>query len=316
MSVHNGGPSLVPTLESILRQSDQDFEVIIVDDGSTDASAAILGRYAAADRRVRVLTQENVGITAALIRGCALARGRYVARHDAGDISKVNRLRIQRELLDEDPSLTFVSCWTRFVGPAYEHLYVARGTGVATEPTRILDASLPTCAIDGPTHHGSVVFRRDAYERVGGYRSAFRVGQDWDLWYRLAEIGRFRMAAKVLYLARTTPRSISVRDRATQERIAKYTHDAVRARLRGESDSKSVQSAAEFTPRSRHDRRSIARGYYFIGEALRRNGDRRTRMYLWKAILTWPLQAKAWVRLVQSLVLPRPAAESSMEDPE
>ena len=92
MSVYNGADTLRDTVESVLSQEGVDFEFIIVNDGSSDASASILDDLAAADARIRLLHQANQGLTKALINGCALARGQYIARQDVGDYSLENRL--------------------------------------------------------------------------------------------------------------------------------------------------------------------------------------------------------------------------------
>jgi hypothetical protein len=147
------------------------------------------------------------------------------------------------------------------------------------------------------------MFRRDAYERAGGYRAAFYYGQDFDLWYRLAEAGRFQATQAVLYTARITPGSISTAARAQQERLAKLSRAALEARRRGETDDAIVAAAAEVRPvRGGASRRTRAAGLYFIGEALRRNGDVRARRYLVRALAAWPLSPRAWLRLLQSLV--------------
>src|SRR5258708_724619 len=209
MSVYNGAPTLGATLDSILGQTERDFECIVVDDGSTDATPDILAAYAARDPRIRVIGQPNTGLTRALIAGCADARGLYIARHDAGDLSDPRRFEIQKRALDADPEIVFVSGATLFAGPELEPLQVNRGSGAALEPAFIIDLSMPHALIEGPTHHGAVMFRRDAYERAGGYRAAFYYGQDYDLWYRLAELGKFLYIDEVLYTARITPDSIT-----------------------------------------------------------------------------------------------------------
>ena len=112
MSVYNGAPLLRETMDSILAQEDVDVELVVVNDGSTDGSGAILDDYARRDRRVRVIHQENRGLTRALIAGCAAARAPLIARHDAGDLSHPRRLIKQKSAFSAAPDLAFVSSWT------------------------------------------------------------------------------------------------------------------------------------------------------------------------------------------------------------
>jgi len=303
MGVYNGGETLAPTIDSILGQQDADFEFIIVDDGSTDGSGRIADEYAARDPRLRVIHQANGGLTRALIAGCAAARGRYIARQDSGDLSAPHRLSAQARVLDGDNSVLFVSCWTRYAGPRLEPMYTFRGTGRAARPVRIIDLDARYCHIDEPAHHGSVMFRRDAYERAGGYRSAFRYAQDWDLWYRLAELGNFQMIEEVLYTARISPDSITSRARKTQQELAALMVEMIRTRARGESDSALLGKAAEISARKHLSICSHARGLYFIGEALRRKGDRRCCSYLFRAGTRCPFLIKSWLRLLQSMAI-------------
>jgi glycosyltransferase involved in cell wall biosynthesis len=300
MGVHNGAATLAATLDSILGQTEGDFECIVVDDGSTDGTAEILEQYAARDPRIRVLTQQNEGLTSALIAGCAAARGAYIARHDAGDLSHRERLARQRALFESEPRLAFASCATEYVGPRGEPLYTAYTRGSATKPITALDPNAPNGMIDGPMHHGSAMFRRDLYERVGGYRRAFRYGQDWDLWYRLGAAGLFQNLPEVLYTARVTPDSISVSARAPQHALARLSLAAMRARSRGADEGPFLEEASRITAQKRG---SHADGFYFIGEALRRNGDARGREYLRDAVRADPLHWRAWLRYAQSIVM-------------
>ena len=87
MSVYNGASNLAATMDSILSQEGVELEFIVVNDGSTDETGEILDDYARRDDRVRVIHQENTGLTRALIRGCAAATGEFIARQDAGDVS-------------------------------------------------------------------------------------------------------------------------------------------------------------------------------------------------------------------------------------
>src|SRR5262249_28353754 len=142
MSVYNGAPYLHRSVESVLSQQGVDLEFIVVNDGSVDQSLEILRQFATVDDRVRVISQENRGLTKALIVGCAAARGQYIAPQDAGDVSLPDRLRKQLELIRKTPNAAFVSCGTRYLGPHCEHLYdvvqnsVEATTGLLTLDTR------------------------------------------------------------------------------------------------------------------------------------------------------------------------------------
>jgi len=303
MGVYNAAATLAATLDSILGQTERDFECIVVDDGSTDATPAILDKYAARDPRVRVIRQANAGLTRALIAGCAAARGVYIARHDAGDLSDPQRFALQKQALDADATVVFVSSATQYAGPELEPLWITRPTGAALQPAHVLDLSIPGALTDGPTHHGSVMFRRDAYERAGGYRAAFYYGQDFDLWLRLAELGKFQGIDEVLYTARITPDSISGGARSRQGELGRLSRAALDARQRGESEAGILARAAAIARVSRRPMSARGNGLYFVGEALRRNGDRRASSYLRQSIGAWPLSIRAWIRYFQSLVL-------------
>lgn len=295
MGVYAAGPELAETLDSILGQTMTDFELIVVDDGSNDGT---LASYARRDTRVRIIRhEENRGLTRSLIEGCAAANGTYIARHDAGDISLPSRFARQAALLDAGAAL--VSCWTEYTGPELEPLWVARTVGV--HQGHILRPDTAPHLLDGPTHHGSVMFRRDVYERAGGYRDAFHYGQDFDLWYRLAALGTFDSVPEVLYRARITASSISSAAREEQMKLGALSLEAMKARRRGESEEPILARARAIGKATGRPNR--ADGLYFIGEALRRNGDPRARRYFREAIAASPLSARAWMRLAQSLLL-------------
>jgi glycosyltransferase involved in cell wall biosynthesis len=302
MSVFNGRESVIDTIRSIQSDSACEVEIVVVNDGSTDGSAEILDALASEDRRISILHQENCGLTRALARGCASARGKYIARLDCGDRNIKGRFCQQIEALESHPELAFVSCWTRVCTVSGEELFRSAGTGRAREPIGILDLNEISCVIDGPTHHGSVMFSRILYEKVGGYRWQFYYGQDWDLWYRLAEVGKFQMIPEVLYEARVSPGDISMNQKRRQEEIARCSLAAMKLRSLGKSDVVALEAAARIRPtRSQGPRLgNNFRGNYFIGETLRRNGDfASASKYLWEAAKANPFYLKSWLRLCQ-----------------
>lgn len=304
MAVRNGFEWLSDTLASVRAQTESDYECVVVNDGSTDPRvAAFLAEWAAGDPRVRILEQGNTGLTRALIAGCAAARGALIARLDVGDAMLPGRLARQRALLDSHPDIAFVSCWTEYCGPAWEPLFVVRGRETAPEGEWVLPENPADDLLKGPTCHPSVMFRRSAYEAAGGYRWQFYWGQDWDLWYRLAERGRFAMAPEVLYRVRLLPGSLSAHHRRSQWRLGRYSREAARCRRLGLDESAALAAAARIRPtptRAADRRRGEAEVCRLVGEALRRRGDPRAVHYLWRAVQLRPWHPVVWLRWAQA----------------
>jgi len=317
MGVYNGSAHLPETINSVLRQTLQDFELIVVNDGSTDpAVARLLADYVKQDGRVSVIRKQKEGLTRALIDGCSAARGRFIARIDAGDAMTPERLEKQKTLLDAHPEAVLATCWTEFCGPEWEPLYTVRNPEAGEGTPGDWVASFSEEGDDrnrrfGPTHHGSVMFRTADYRAAGGYRSRFYCGQDWDLWYRLAERGKFSGIQDVLYRCRIFPDGISMLNVKRQRQFHACSRGAFLARARGEDETRFLDEAGRIGPHTGTPK--PAAGYYFIGEALRRNGDLRCRRYFIRAVECSPLMLKSGVRLIQSLLIRRPRPDRSAE---
>lgn len=169
---------------SLLDQQGVEFEFVIVDDCSTDDTSVRLA--AIAHPRLRLLRNpRNLGFTLSIRRAAETARGDYIAVHGAGDLSLPGRLAAQVAFLDAHP----------------EHVVV--GTGVVNH---VMETGLRRPAVFAPMDsgntaytHGEVMFRRTAYDAVGGYRPVFQFSQDNDLWRRLGEIGRLGRIETPLY---------------------------------------------------------------------------------------------------------------------
>ncbi len=182
MAVRNGLPFVRDAVQSILDQSFRAFEFLIIDDGSTDGTGAFLESIV--DPRVRLIRQEWGGLTRSLIRGLAEARGLYVARQDADDVSRVDRLEKQVAFLDANPDVLLVGAGVRLVG---ERGAVLRRYHYPTQHEPLVDALE---RVTSPLPHTTILFRRDEILACGGYRAVFRKAQDYDLYLRVAERGR------------------------------------------------------------------------------------------------------------------------------
>jgi len=299
MSVFNGARTLPATLDSVLNQRDCTFEFIVVNDGSSDTSGAILDEWAAKDSRLRVIHQPNTGLTRALVRGCAEARGEFIARQDCGDISLPARLEQQWRYLAGHPETVMVACAVRFVGPCDEPLFVTTRPGTALhDGLSMLDVK----RVKGPPHHGGTMFRRSAYLKAGGYRPDFPVAQDIDLWLRLHQVGRCEGLPHVGYQARLEAGSISARRRAEQFRFAALAVECARRRSEGQEDRAllDAQAAADarshgrFRPNERFER---AKFLHFVASCLRHTNPVAARRYYWAAFREHPLMVKSLLRL-------------------
>jgi glycosyltransferase involved in cell wall biosynthesis len=301
MSVYNGASSLAVTINSVLSQEGVEFEFIVVNDGSTDNTCEILDDYARRDDRVRVIHQENTGLTRALIRGCAAASGEFIARQDAGDVSLARRLALQLDVFRTNSSVVMTSCGTRFVGPGKEILYEVHQTG--DQLHRGLQG-VYVAQVAGPSSHTSVMFRRDAYEKVGGYRVQFDVAQDLDLWMRLAEVGLCWATPEVLCERHLSKNSISAISRDEQMRSTKIIVKCAVARRSGCDDSSLVAKWTQqrkwhrFFWRLFPRRLQEAKFYYFIGSMLRHRQPKQAKLYFWRAVTTWFPYPRAWYRIL------------------
>jgi len=215
MSVYNGAATLDEAIQSIRQQSFGDFELVIVDDGSTDATPAILQRHADDDPRLVLLAHANRGLTRSLNRGIAAARADLVARQDADDLSQPDRLLRQVAVMDQQPDVVLLGTGWLEATPA------------GLLPSRPVDrrALGRSVFLHNPFPHTSAMFRREAWQAVGGYDETFETSQDFELWMRLAERGPIDMLDEPLVVRRLQANSISNRKRFRQVR------NGLRARL-------------------------------------------------------------------------------------
>lgn len=186
MSVYNGERYLRQSVESILKQTFDDFEFIIIDDGSTDNASGILEEYQKSDSRIRLLRQENMGLTRSLNRGINLAKGEYIARMDSDDISTPERLAKEVGFLDENTEFVLVGSWADVIDDG--------GASKIVWKSPHYPASDLMCRwrllFNNCFMHSSVMFRREAVLKLGGYDENLRQGQDYDLWVKMAAAGK------------------------------------------------------------------------------------------------------------------------------
>ena len=239
MPVYNGEAYLAEAVESILSQTLRDLELVIIDDGSTDGTASILRRYGQADRRVRVQIRTHRGLVAALNEGCGLARGTYIARMDADDVALPDRLQKEVAFLEAHPDVAVVGGCQDVVN---EH-------GDVIERIRMPEGDADIRARIGQENamsHPTAMFRKEVFERVGGYRLAVAYAEDYDLWLRIAERHQLANLPDTVLRYRIHAGASSVRSRK-QQVLAKLAARRA-AEIRRETGHDPLDGVALVTP--------------------------------------------------------------------
>lgn len=217
MTVRNLAPHVAQSIESILAQSYSDFEFVIRDDGSDDGTTAIIRAFAQRDARIRLFVAESsLGPSGSSNWVAARARGELIARMDGDDWSHPDRLARQVALLESEPEAVLVGALGECIDEKgslvrpHERWRLAAGSSFAPFP------------------HGSVMYRRKAFEAVGGYRASAEFWEDLDLYRRIVSHGKLLVIADPLYRHRATRLSTRlVSDRATVEASVDRMYRAV-----------------------------------------------------------------------------------------
>lgn len=208
MAVYNGEKFIQEAIDSILSQTYEHYELIIVNDASTDNTSHLLDKIV--DPRVRIIhLSSNQGAAQALNIGIEHAKGDWIAIHDADDISVPKRLEIQVDYLLEHLQLVAVGSWIKCIPGenqlSEEDLYFESGRNWFRTNSQIASCLYHGC----PLTHGSVMFSRSAYVTAGKYDANLRIAYDYDLWTRLITLGPIENVPEVLYHYRRYNESLS-----------------------------------------------------------------------------------------------------------
>lgn len=208
LPVYNAEDTLDKAIESIANQTETDFELLLVNDGSEDRSPEIIKRWDGYDDRIESIHIEHKGIVAALNKGVEHAGGRYIARMDADDIASADRLEKQSRYLDEHPDTGLISSLVKHLGDKKEKAGYARYVKWINSLTNHQQISINRF-IESPLAHPSVMFRRQLVNEFGGYRQG-DFPEDYELWLRWLEKGvRMQKIPEILLEWRDKPGRLS-----------------------------------------------------------------------------------------------------------
>ena len=207
-SVYNGELYLEECIESILNQTFDDFEYIVLNNGSTDRTAKILNLYN--DPRLRVIHQENLGIPRSLNKGIELSCGDLIARQDADDYSFNSRLEHQVKFMDQHQDIVF--CGSRWFEAINGKLLKQRVPFIETD-----ESIRKSMCLFNPFSHSVMIFRKQTFLESGGYNCQYKYSQDYDLWVRMLNLGKAHILKEELGVARIFEKSESHKNTRKQK---------------------------------------------------------------------------------------------------
>ena len=304
MSVYNGEKYLQEAIDSISGQTFKDFEFLIINDGSTDKTGEILKSYN--DPRIKIIDNEkNIGLTKSLNKGLKLARGEYIARQDADDISMPERLKKEVKFLEQNRNVGLVGTDYFMINEKGEAVHIVKCLNGCKE----LKAKL----LEGNQFgHGSVMLIRECIERVGTYREEFKFAQDYDFYLRIAEVYDVANIPKSLYKWRINIGSVSVKKKVLQDKYALLAIELAKERRQlGKDELQSLNKEEidklldELISDTRiQDKRKIAEGYCFWSRVLFDGKDYKGAFkLLFKSFVSYPLNKETWVLAFKDLAI-------------
>ncbi len=284
LPVFNGERYLAQAIDSILKQTFRDFELLVLDDGSVDGSLAIAREAAAKDARIRVVAGEHRGLVDGLNSAVTIANGELIARMDADDISSPDRLVKQVRYLDAHPECCAVGCPAMRIDP----------DGLAISPWPVPESHAEIDAqhmsgLGGGILQPTVMMRKSSFLQIGGYRAEFKYGaEDYDLFLRMAEIGRLANLPEILLQYRLHFKSVTVTRHAEQLPAAR----------RALEDAKSRRRITEPLPYRHYDIGSGSEDelmWTWSRAAFAGRNFRTARKYATRLLLRHPGELRTWI---------------------
>ncbi|OIP68988.1 MAG: glycosyl transferase family A, partial [Oscillatoriales cyanobacterium CG2_30_40_61] len=176
--VYNGEKTIQKTIESVLKQTWQDFELIVINDGSQDATLEILSSIQ--DPRLQILSYDNAGLASSRNRGIDQAQGEFISFLDADDLWTSDKLEAQFQALQEHPEAAVAYSWTDYIDQLSQFLHSGRHITINGNVYQHL-------LVNNFLENGSnPLIRKQALNQVGKFDTSLKAGEDWDMWLRLA----------------------------------------------------------------------------------------------------------------------------------
>lgn len=203
LPVYNASPYLSQAIQSILSQTYQGLELIIIDDASTDNSWATITQFAQKDKRIRAIKNDvNLKLSKTLNRGIEIARGTYIARMDADDISLPDRLEKQVAYMDMHPEVG--------ISGGNMEIMHADGKVFAKRTYHLNDHDIRSHIFRySPYSHPLIIMRKDILDKIGGYKDEYNPAEDYELYFRIGTASKFGNLSDTLLKYRIVEKSMT-----------------------------------------------------------------------------------------------------------
>ena len=303
MPVYNSARYLPQAVESVLAQTFGDFEFIVINDGSTDDSEAILRKYAASDSRIRLISRPNTGYVVALNEALQLASGEFIARMDGDDVCLPRRFERQVDFLREHSEVVLVGGRVEIIDEG--------GRLVLRSDVPLDNDSLQKALLEGKNliGHPTVMVRRQVMNDLGGYNVDAMPAEDLDMWLRVSEVGKVANVPEFILQYRQHAKSVSATKHTLQVRQTELACERAWQR-RGITG----QVSDEVKCRPGTDRRSRFEYQVRLGWWAFNAAQRSTAMlYAWRAICLQPWREPGWKLLLVASVKPMPRVEPVLQ---
>ncbi|KPA17193.1 glycosyl transferase 2 family protein [Candidatus Magnetomorum sp. HK-1] len=204
LSVYNGELYIQDAVNTIIEQSYTNWELIIINDGSTDHTSEILNKFK--DPRIRVIKQNNIGLTCSLNIAAKLAKGSFLARQDADDLSHKDRFKHQIDLFLKNPDVIIASSDTSWIDRFGKILDIRKA------PLSRSEAIKKMALLTSPFVHGSLMIKKSAFEAISGYNENLSTTQDFDLLIRMSALKKeFAAVPEILYQLRIHKNTVTAK---------------------------------------------------------------------------------------------------------
>jgi glycosyltransferase involved in cell wall biosynthesis len=237
MPAYNAGKYIAEAITSVLKQSFRDFELLIVNDGSTDNTVKIIESFH--DERIVLIHQQNKGIASALNSGLARSRAAYIARFDADDICNPDRLRIQYDFITAYPEY-------HIIGSAADYMDVDGSYIFTQHPAAHLDEEIQTLKYTVcPFIHSSVFYRKEVIVSNGGYNEHAYTFEDHFLWVNILKNAKACNLSQALIKVRLNPESITIDEKWRTRKFREIKYGSLRRQSITEAEGIELQEIGE-----------------------------------------------------------------------